>query len=280
MKPDQSLGKALALAAVFVVVLAILGGCANSPSKKSSRQIDPKPHLITVQTAVDGFLAKNGVLPILNSDLQTPLYEKYKLDFTRLKQHGFLAEIPPNAFENGGSYYYVLVDVETKPTVKLLDMATVRQVRDVERQVKDYMGKYSELPSLAAVWPSWFTIDYAKLKMDDVQVKSPYSQQYLGLLLHESGTVVIDFAIELMPLIQPLISEQPGMADLSDQVDEQDHAESPAQPDQTDLSELPAELATTDLRTLLTAHYHFVPVPSSAYYWIDGEPVLSPRLQQ
>lgn len=232
----------------LIVMTLVLTGCSSFQSPpQTSKSINPAPYVALVQAALDGFIEANTVLPIMNSDMDTPLYEKYKVDFTRLTQQGYLQSIPENAFENGGTHYYVIIDPETNPRIKLLDLLAVRQARDVERRISQYVDQHRVLPTLEQVMPGWYTIDYDKLKIDEVQVKSVYSNHYLGLLVHMSGVVVIDFAIDIMQLIM-----EDGFANGERIKDE-----------------------TFDLRELLVDHYHFVPAQSAAYYWNNGEPVLS-----
>lgn len=234
---------------LLIVIIALLTGCSSFQSKpQASKTINPGPYVALVQAALDGFIEANTILPIMNSDMDTPLYEKYKVDFTRLKQQGFLQSIPENAFENGGTHYYVIVDAESDPKIKLLDLVSVKAARDVERRIKQYFDQHRVLPTLEQVSTGWYTIDYEALKLDEVQVKSMYSNHYLGLLVHMSGAVIIDYAIDIMQL---MMKEEIADADFDEGF---------------------------DLRTLLVKHYHFVPAQSAAYYWKDGEPVLSPFL--
>lgn len=236
----------------LIVIVVLMTGCSSfQSSSQSSRSINPAPYVALVQAALDGFIEANSVLPIMNSEMDTPIYEKYKVDFTRLIQQGYLQSIPENAFENGGTHYYTIVDPETNPKIKLLDLISVREARDVERRIKQYFDQHGVIPTLNPVTTGWYTIDYDKLKIDEVQVKSVYSNHYLGLLVHMSGAVVIDYGIDIMQL---LMSEEQRV-------------------NEHELDE------TFDLRTLLVEHYHFVPAQSVAYYWKDDQPVLSPFLQ-
>src|SRR5699024_12881517 len=56
----------------------------------------------------------------------TPIFEKYIIDFSVMKENGVLSEIPGNAFENGGIYQYGLITPEENPRVKLIDLRVTR----------------------------------------------------------------------------------------------------------------------------------------------------------
>jgi hypothetical protein len=49
----------------------------------------------------------------------------------RLMFHRYIEEPPASAYESGGMYQYVLVDVEHKPTVKLVDLQMAEAIRDM-----------------------------------------------------------------------------------------------------------------------------------------------------
>ena len=43
----------------------------------------------------------------------------------------YTEKIPSNAYETGGVYQYVLTDVETNPTVKLVDFRAAERIREL-----------------------------------------------------------------------------------------------------------------------------------------------------
>lgn len=225
----------------------LMTGCSGLRVQRSEQPIHPGPNIALVQAAVDGYYEKHQVLPIHNSEMSTPLYEKYRIDFARLREYGYLQTIPENAFENGGSFYYVLVNVEDDPQVKLLHIPSVRDAKEVERRIRDYVSRHGgTLPVEEEVVPNWYAIDYAKLGLQEVQVQSVFTNQYSGLIVHESGAVAIDYASDIMQLLM-----------------------------QQEIDDVSVDI---DLRTLLVEHAYYVPAQSQPYYWVDGEPLISSHI--
>ena len=106
----------------------VLSGCLYPQSKKVEKSVPAEEQVLAVQKAVDQFREEqSGLLPIKNQDATVPYYQKYPIDFNRLEK--YLPEPPGNAYESGGVFQYVLIDVEDNPTVKLFDlrMASVLQ---------------------------------------------------------------------------------------------------------------------------------------------------------
>jgi hypothetical protein len=202
-----------------------------------------KDSLLLVQSAVDNYKKNNGVLPIKNFDSQTPLYEQCVVDFKKIMDQGLLGEIPTNAYEKGGSNYYVIVTPETKPTVKLLDLISIQQVNEVQSKITEYRNKhFGQIPSKQQTSIGWFTIDYAKLHMTKPTVLSPYSRLPIELFVALDGTVVMDYGSDIMKALQ------------------MQHVNHPSD--------------TVDLRTFLVAASYYVPAKSGIYYWMHNEPVL------
>lgn len=104
----------------------LLSGCLYPKELRKENQMASGEYVMVVQNAIDQYKAKTGVLPIKNSTENTPIYEKYPVDFRKL-QGPYLSSIPVNAFENGGTAAYVLVDVETKPAVKMMDIPSFQK---------------------------------------------------------------------------------------------------------------------------------------------------------
>lgn len=233
---------------IVCIICLIISGCSGPRVKRGDQTpVHPGPHLALVQAAVDGFYESHHVLPIVNSELDTPVYEKYKVDFARLKSYGYIQSIPENAFENGGLHHYVMVDVEDEAKVKLLHIPSVRDAKEVEQRMLDYAKTHGGLPLGEPVYPEWYEIDYAKLGLQEVRVQSVFTNQYVGLLVHTSGVVSIDYASDIMQLIM-----------------------------QNDIEHIDTDV---DLRTLLVEHSYFVPAHTQPYYWVDGTPVISPNVE-
>ncbi len=226
----------------LLFLLLWISGCMYPNELRKENQLASGEYVLVVQNAIDQYKAKTGVLPIKNSEETTPLYEKYPIDFKKLKGP-YLSSVPANAFENGGTALYVLVDVETKPTVKMMDLISFQQTVELQKAVDDYKAKNGgELPLGDAVAPGFHSIDFAKLNRKPADVHSVYSPNVrLSYLLHDSGTVTIDYAPEIMRLI--------------------------------DKKQLQTKLTKEeDLRALLVQESYFVPARSLAYRWINGQP--------
>jgi hypothetical protein len=227
----------------LAIAMLCLTGCLYPKEMLKENQVALQENILLVQNAIDQYRNKTGVLPIKNSDDTTPIYEKYKIDFKKLKERGFLSNIPSNAFENGGSNIYVLVDPETKATVKLMDLNAFRKTAELQQLVDDYMSRNnSQLPKGAAIAPHFYEIDYAKLHVEPMQVQSVYTRQFqLPFMLHESGRVAVDYSFEIMKLIDKKALQQK------------------LDPKQ-------------DLRQLLVNESYYVPICSYPYYWSNNRP--------
>ncbi|MCC2687125.1 MAG: hypothetical protein K0R75_4024 [Paenibacillaceae bacterium] len=236
--------RAAVTVAMATGILLLAGGCLYPKELRQENQVPSGEYIALVQHAIDQFHQQTGVLPIKNSDMDTPVYEKYPIDFKRLQDRHLLGTIPPNAFEKGGTNLYVLVNAETAPKVKMLDLVSYQQTGDIQKLVDTYRSKHNgEIPSGAPVVDHLYWLDYAKLGTKPPAIKSPYSRNYLNLLVHDSGKVAIDYGPEIMRLLQ--------------------NQGSPPVPDE-------------DLRERLAAAYDFVPALSYPYYWVHNEPVIRP----
>ncbi len=104
----------------------------------SQNQVPYKDQVASVQTAVDQFKQESGgLLPIKTKDMDTPIYQKYPIDFTKIVPR-YMQDAPGNSYESGGIFAYVLVDAETKPTVKLLDLRMADTIQDVNVHLNIY----------------------------------------------------------------------------------------------------------------------------------------------
>lgn len=230
-------------AALLLAVLMLASGCMYPNELRKQNTANPSEFIPVVQNAVDQFHAKTGVLPIKNSEEDTPIYEKYPIDFKKLQERGLMSSPPLNSFEAGGIFMYVLVNPETKPEVKLLELSTLQSVGDVQSWVNDYKKKNgNQLPKGNGITDYFYYIDFAKLGKKPPQVKSVYNRQsFINYIVHESGTVAIDYA----PDIMTAINAKGGSDKLK--------------PDQ-------------DLRELLVQDSFFVPGKSFAYKWENNQP--------
>lgn len=135
-----------------------------------------------------------------------------------------------------------MIDVETDPTVKLLDLRLSSEVGAVQQTVNRYQSRADELPAANKVGSVYYSIDFEKLNMDKVMVLSPYTNQYLSLIMDENGTVGIHYDFDLAHVMREF--------------------------------EIQASENDRDIRHWLTDHYPFVPIKSFPYVLKDGEPHL------
>lgn len=224
----------------FAMVALLTTGCLYPNELRKENQVPPGEYISLVQHAVDEFQAKTGVLPIKNSELDTPIYEKYVIDFRRLQERNFLSLIPANAYEKGGRFYYVLVNPENHPQVKLMDLVAFRKAADTEKTVRDYIGRHGGLPAAGQAYDGLFWIDYTELGIKRAQVESVFTRAFLNLMMDDAGHVYIDYAPDIVALRQKAGGNAAG--------------------------------SDADLRAILVQNSYFVPVRSLPYRLVNGDP--------
>jgi hypothetical protein len=160
----------------------------------AQNQIPYKDQLQSVQTAVDSFRKDNGgILPIKTKEADTPIYQKYPIDFKKLAPK-YIAEPPGNAFESGGVFQYVLVNVETNPTVKLIDLRVAESLRDINLRIKT--NGYP--PYKAKIADNVYSIDFKQLGYDKPPfVVSPFTHQNLPFVITGDAQIYVDYRADL-----------------------------------------------------------------------------------
>ncbi|RKP57067.1 hypothetical protein D7Z26_03525 [Cohnella endophytica] len=233
------LSRAVALSFMCIVMLT-LSGCLYPSDQTPGNDVSARQAVLTVQDAIDRYQAQTGLLPIQNASESIPLYEKYKIDFGKLKRMGFIGQVPSAAFENGGSYQFLIIDEETKPQVKLLDLAIYQTVGGVQKKVDEYRVAHGDRnPAGDELYPGFPSVDFSKLGISSPDVMSMYSHQALNLMLDSQGRVLVDYGIDIATAVN----------------------KSNAQPK-----------ADEDMRRVLIEQSYYVPVRSPVYHWVDGEP--------
>lgn len=231
--------KGLTLTASVILMLS-LTGCLYPKDQLKQNQAAPKEAVRNVQAAIEQYQNDTGLLPIHNSNTEVPIYEKYKIDFSKLQVKGYISTIPTAAFENGGNYYFIVIDEETEPLVKLLDIVTFQRVNDIQNWVRSHMQSGGELPKDEEMYPGFYQIDFKSMNRTAPDIRSVFSGQTIAPIIDDEGVVYTDYGIDLMQLI--LKSE--GIAE-DDQL---------------------------DLRRLLVDSSDYVPVKSPIYRLVNGEP--------
>ncbi|MFC5467783.1 hypothetical protein ACFPPD_03570 [Cohnella suwonensis] len=226
---------------LIVAALLTLTGCLYPEDQTPGNDGSVRQAVLAVQDSVDRYREQSGLLPIQNADASVPLYEKYKIDFGKLKRMGFIGQVPSAAFENGGEFQFLVIDEETNPQVKLLDLATYQTITDVQKKVDAYRAAHADkLPAGAELYAGYPSIDFGKLGMKEPDIVSVYSRQTLNAMLDGNGQVRVDYGIDIVTAIKKSGAEP--------------------KPDE-------------DLRRVLIEQSYYVPVKSPEYVWTNGEPV-------
>lgn len=237
--------KNLILLVCVFIVTTLLSGCLYPKERLAENTIPYKDQIVTVQNAVDQFRkAENGMLPIKTKESSTPIFQKYLLDFNKLSPR-FIAEPPGSAFESGGIFQYVLVNVETDPTVKLLDLTMVETIRDLKMHLKFYQEKNGYPPYKEPIdqEKGYYSLDFDKLGYEDTVpfVKSPFTRKNLSLFIDTQGEIYVDYSPDLYEALKNF-EHQYKTGD--------------------------------DIRYLLVDHYDFVPAFSVPYTVKNNEPIF------
>ncbi|MGM0854461.1 MAG: hypothetical protein ACQEWI_17915 [Bacillota bacterium] len=197
------------IAFLLILTISILSGCMYPEEKLSQNQIPYETQVKAVQDAVVTYQKdNNGLLPIKTRDQDTPIYQKYPIDFRKLSPQ-YLAEIPGNAFENGGIFQYVLTDVEEDPQVKIFDLRLAEQIRELKIRIE----AQGYPPFKEEVANNVYTLNYKELGYDgDVYVNSPYSNKNLPLVINGDGDIFVDYSMDLFEKIKSTDKEfKPGV---------------------------------------------------------------------
>lgn len=188
------MAKKLKFFILFSGMLVLLSGCMYPDEQKAENQIPYEDQLNTVQSAVNRYQeASGGLLPIKTRDMETDQYIKYPIDFSKIVP-AYTEKIPSNAFENGGIYQYVLMDVEENPTVKLVDLRTAEKIRELN--IRKGINGYAPISDV--IVDNVYKLNYEMMGYKKEQtVPSPYSNVELPLVITGDGTIYVDYSIEL-----------------------------------------------------------------------------------
>ncbi|WP_410528354.1 hypothetical protein [Rossellomorea marisflavi] len=182
------------LALLLVITMSLLSGCLYPEENKSQNKIPYDAQVKSVQEAVDTYQKDTGgLLPIKTKEEDTPIYQKYPLDFKKLVPQ-YLNEVPGNAFESGGIFQYVIIDAEEDPEVKIFDLRMAERIREVNIriQAQDYP------PFEKQVAENVYKLNYKELGYDDeVYVQSPYTNHNLPLVINGDGEIFVDYSMDL-----------------------------------------------------------------------------------
>ncbi|TWT28307.1 hypothetical protein [Planomicrobium sp. CPCC 101110] len=190
------------IANIFIMLtcLAVLSGCMYPESERAENQTPYEEQLISVQNAVNQFRGANGnLLPIKTRDMDVDQYIKYPIDFSKLVP-AHMAEVPPNAFETGGIFQYVLMDVEENPTVKLVDLRIAEAIRSINIRKSANAG---QVPISEILAENVYKFNHEAMGMkEEPTVVSPYSGRNLPLVITGKGDIYVDYSMDLYTAIQ------------------------------------------------------------------------------
>lgn len=188
---------------IILLTLIFLSGCLYPEQERAKNEIPYEAQIQEVQSAVDQFQKDtNGLLPIKTVDAETPIYRKYMIDFNRLTPR-YLAEPPETAYENGGVFLYVIVDAESKPIVKLIDLHTIEQIRELNLKIHQYRQVKKYPPFKDVVAKGVFTLNYEELGYKSPPtIKSPFTGNNLPLVIDGDANIYVDYRIDLYDALQ------------------------------------------------------------------------------
>ncbi|WP_134698955.1 hypothetical protein [Ammoniphilus sp. YIM 78166] len=205
----------------IVLLITVLTGCMYPQERKLENQLPPLQQVQMVQGAIDQFFAETRVLPIATKEANTPIFEKYVIQFNQLVPK-YLPYMPGAAFEQGGSHLFVLTNVEVQPTVKLLDLKMVEHIHDIQTRVSRFHTQNQNLPVAEVIQPGYFKIDLRKIGVakDRDSVISPVTGNKLPVVMSAEGVVGIDYQKDLSQIIQGVQGPIPPGKDLLELIPE------------------------------------------------------------
>jgi len=227
----------------IMVIALLLSGCLYPKSELSKNEIPNEEQLALIEAAVLQYKEQsNGLVPIKTNPSDVPLYEKYLIDFTTLKEAQLISEIPGTAYENGGFYQYVIITPEDDPRVKLIDLRVTEKIREVHVKLDIYRQKNLYPPFGEQIADGIYRLNYEKLGFkEEPTVISPFSRQKLPLLITTDGDIIVDYRVDF----------QLAMDEFNPDIEEGE-----------------------DIRFILEENYPFVPAYSVEYTVEDNHPIF------
>ncbi|MBM7569820.1 hypothetical protein [Aquibacillus albus] len=187
-----------------VIIIFFLSGCLYPNNQLTKNKVPNDVQLQMVQDAVEQYVDLNqGLVPIQTKSNDTPIFQKYLLDFSKLKQQNLISSTPGTAFENGGYYQYVLINPEDNPTVKVIDLRSTEKLRSVQHAINVYRSKHTYPPFGKEIEDGIYTINHELLGLEgEPYVVSPYSKNNLPIVMDVIGNIYIDYRVDLYDALQ------------------------------------------------------------------------------
>lgn len=182
------------LLSIILLAAFFLSGCMYPNQERSQNQIPYKDQIQSVQAAVDSYRKDNGgLLPIKTTEANTPVYQKYPIDFKKLTPR-YLSEPPGNAFENGGVFQYVIINEQTNPTVKLFDLRIAETIQEIKMRIK--ANGYPPYKKVLA--NNVFSLDFSKIGYEKPPYAvSPYTGHNLPFVITGDTEIYVDYSSDL-----------------------------------------------------------------------------------
>ena len=125
--------------------MSLLTGCLYPKENMKQNAVPYEDQLQVVQKAVVTFKEQNdGILPIKTRDMSTPIYQKYPIDFQQIAPR-YIQEAPGMRMKVE-EYINTLIDVETNPTVKLIDVRMAEQIQELSLKLRMYRDEHQYPP--------------------------------------------------------------------------------------------------------------------------------------
>ncbi|CEG22593.1 hypothetical protein BN1080_01524 [Planococcus massiliensis] len=192
--------KKISMLIMFTVLAVLLSGCMYPESERAENQIPYEEQVNSVQNAINQYQEESGgLLPIKTRDMDVDQFIKYPIDFSKIVPK-YLSEIPSNAFETGGIFQYVLMDVEENPTVKLVDLQMAETIRSINIRKSANGGR---APIAEIIADNVYRLNYTAMGFKEEQMAvSPYSGRNLPLVVTGKGDVYVDYSMDLYTELQ------------------------------------------------------------------------------
>ncbi|WP_152393969.1 hypothetical protein [Paenibacillus guangzhouensis] len=230
----------------IMVVLTMLAlsttGCLYPKELRAENQVSYRETTLLVQNAVEAFQKEKGILPIITSGNDVPKFEKYRINFEPLVDGKFLSDVPVASYEKGGPGYFIIINEETKPVVKLMDLTVYQHMNDIQKLVDQFAKAHpGTLPLGKELYPDFYEVDTKQLSGKPPEIKSVYSGEPTQIMIDKKGKVYVDYAADIVTAIQK------AGGTVSTKVE--------------------------DLRDYLVDASFYSPVKSTAYHWVNEQPV-------
>ncbi|MRX71009.1 hypothetical protein GJU40_02350 [Bacillus lacus] len=188
---------------ILILMSVLLSGCLYPQDRLQQNQAPYRDQIAAVQEAVNAFREDSGgLLPIQTRDMETPIYQKYPVNFKQIAPR-YIADPPGTAFESGGIYLYVLTDVEENPTVKLIDLRVAEKIQELKIRIEAYRQSKGYPPLKDVLGKNVLSLDYQKLGYKEPpQVKSPFTGQHLPFVMDRTGEIYVDYRLDLFQALQ------------------------------------------------------------------------------